>query len=277
MTDSDRRIDTIMRFLLAAMLLFVASCGGRGDFRPSDWPADETSTVAVDHSLWQQTLNAYLLPAYNDVNRVDYAALQSVGMPVLDAYLQAMSSVDLAGLSRREQMAYWINVYNAVTFKVIAEAWPVESILNLEGGQGPWDRPSFTNGQRTLSLNDIEHRLLRGLWQEPRIHFAVNCASIGCPDVQPIAFTGDNLDASLQLAARNFLRHPRAVRREGETLHLSSLFDWYADDFGEDSAAVREQLAEMADTESAGLLLAPADDIRYDYDWTINASASRVD
>ncbi|MEN7342418.1 MAG: DUF547 domain-containing protein [Pseudomonadota bacterium] len=262
------------RLLLAAAAISAAACVQENGWNSEHWPADDNSIVTIDHNLWQQTLNDYLLPAYNDVNRVDYAGLKHDGMTTLNKYLAEMSSVDLASVRRDEQMAFWINVYNAMTFKVIAEAWPVESILTLDNGKGPWDRPVFENNQRVLSLNDIEHRLLRGLWNEPRIHFAVNCASIGCPDVQPIAFTGQNLESLLTLAAQNFLRHPRAVRREGTTLHLSSLFDWYADDFGNNKTAVRDSLANMGDTATATRLTMPADEIAYAYDWGINGPES---
>ena len=184
-----------------------------------------------------------------------------------------MAAVDPAGHPRAEQMAYWINVYNALTVRRIVVAWPVDSILDVgTGGRGPWREPAIAVNGITLTLDDIEHRILRVLWNEPRIHFAVNCASIGCPDLQPIAFTGDNLESQLALAARGFLASERAVMRDGETLRLSSLFDWYAEDFGGDRRAVLERLAGYADADTARTLAAHSGALRYDYDWRINAA-----
>ena len=260
---------------LVALALVAAGCGGgaidaRIAARFSDARADGP---AIDHGDWQRVLNRYLVPAWRDVNRVDYAALAADGGALLDAYLAAMAAVDPAAHPRAEQMAYWINVYNALTVRRIATAWPVASILDVgDAGRGPWREPAITVNGVTLTLDDIEHGILRELWDEPRIHFAVNCASIGCPDLQPIVFTGGNLESQLALAARNFLASRRAVMRDGDTLRLSSLFDWYAGDFGDGRRAVLERLAGFADAGTARTLAAHEGPVRYDYDWGINAA-----
>ena len=268
-----------MRALLTSLLIpvLVAGCGGDAD--PDDLAAQfRASTVdgpSIDHGDWQQVLNDYLITRYAGLNRVDYAGLAADGTEQLDRYLAAMSAIDPEMHPADEQMAYWINVYNALTVRLIVEDWPVESILELGDSalaRGPWGDPAITVNGRTLSLDDIEHRILRVVWQDPRIHFAVNCASVGCPDLQPIVFTGANLESQLRLGARNYLASPRGVVREGDALLVSSLFQWYADDFGNSPEAVLAQLAEFADPDTAALLRSHDGPLRYAYDWALNAT-----
>lgn len=264
---------------LAVLLITVLAAGCGRDAPDAALAAQfEASTPdgpAIDHGDWQRVLNAYLEPQHDGLNRVDYAGLRRDGTDALDRYLDAMSRIDPTDHPRDGQMAYWINLYNALTVRRIVADWPVESILDLGDNplsQGPWGEPAITVNGRALSLDDIEHEILRKLWREPRIHFAVNCASVGCPDLQPIAFTGANLESQLALGARNYLASPRGVLREADALRVSSLFEWYAGDFGANPRAVRQHLARYADPETALLLETYDGPVRYDYDWTINAS-----
>ncbi|MEM7763199.1 MAG: DUF547 domain-containing protein [Pseudomonadota bacterium] len=261
------------RYLLLLSVVLccqLVGCAHDHRFAPERWPANPTSEARIDHAEWQRFLNRYLVAAFSDLNRVDYAAVKAHGRATLRHYLDTMTGTDISRYNRREQMAYWINVYNALTIDVIVDAYPLDSILDLNGGQGPWDTPLFQSSSDRLTLNDIEHRILRGLWNEPRIHFAVNCASVGCPDVQPIAFTGDNLEAQLTLAARSFLATPRAIAIRGNELRLSSLFNWYRDDFASSERALLASLAVLADARTAALLRSWSGRIGYEYDWRLN-------
>ncbi|MEL7296038.1 MAG: DUF547 domain-containing protein [Pseudomonadota bacterium] len=260
----------VVILLSLVLCCLQVGCAHQERFAPERWPADPTSDVRIDHSEWQRFLNRYLVPAYADLNRVDYASVKAGGQVELGSYLDSMTAVDIGRYNRGEQMAYWINVYNALTIDVIADAYPLDSILDLNGGRGPWDTPLFQSGSLRLSLNDIEHRILRGHWNEPRIHFAVNCASVGCPDVQPIAFTGDNLDAQLTLAAQSFAATPRAVAFQDDALQLSSLFDWYQNDFASSERELLAYLARFAGPQTAVRLRSWSDKVRYDYDWRLN-------
>ena len=153
----------------------------------------------------------------------------------MNNYIEQLAGIDPRAYRRIEQKAYWINLYNALTVKLIVDHYPVGSITTLGktlGAFGPWDDHLITLAGQTLSLNDIEHRILRPLWKDPRIHFAVNCASYGCPDLQDIAFTAENIETLLNKAATDYLSHPRGAHFDGDELVLSSIFDWYAEDFG---------------------------------------------
>ena len=262
---------------LAAALFALPACDrGASDDDPSErFSAATPGGPVIDHGQWQQVLNAYLEADYGAPNRVDYAALARDGTDTLDGYIAAMAGVVPSAHPRAEQMAYWINLYNALTVRRVVADWPVDTILDIGGGatsRGPWREPAVTVDGMTLSLDDIEHRILRAAWREPRIHFAVNCASLGCPDLQPIAFTGANLESQLALGARGYLASEHGVARADDALVVSSLFQWYAGDFGDDLPAVLERLAGYADEETAALLRGHDGPVRYAYDWAINAA-----
>ena len=139
---------------------------------------------------------------------------------------------------------------------------------------GPWDDGLFDLAGHSLTLNDIEHRILRPLWRDHRIHFAVNCASLGCPDLSPQAYTAATLEQQLAAAESKFLGHPRAVSfNDAGRLRLSSLFDWYLQDFATD----REQLLRyltLQRTDLAPALKKYQGRIDYHYDWQLNARST---
>jgi hypothetical protein len=175
------------------------------------WPRWEahvaTSTQQVDHQAWDTFLNTYLIAQHpSGVNQVNYAAVTPKDRQALQAYLAALEATPVSALNRNEQMAYWINFYNALTVEVILDHYPVSSIrrINISPGlftRGPWDAPLVEVEGQPLTLNDMEHRILRPIWRDARIHYAVNCASIGCPNLQPRAFTRANTEALMTKGA----------------------------------------------------------------------------
>ncbi len=121
-----------------------------------------------------------------------------------------------------------------------------------------------------LTLNDIEHRILRPVWRDPRIHYAVNCASLGCPNLQPVPFAPDTLDAQLDAAARAYVNHPRGVRRQGDDLVVSSIYHWFREDFGDSEQGVISHLLRFAAPQLAARLRRHRGGLEHDYDWTLN-------
>jgi hypothetical protein len=243
------------------------------------WTArDAASTEQIDHSLWQGFLDNYLVVENEGVNRVKYlAAGQGQGRGVLQTYLRQLTSIDPRRLNANEQFAYWVNLYNALTVDIVLKYPSKKSIRRMGAGLfsfGPWDDKLITIAGHEVTLNDIEHRILRPIWQDPRIHFAVNCASIGCPNLQPEAFRADNLQRLLDQAQLAYINHPRGVDIQAEKLVLSSIFDWYQSDFAADPTALLTYLAQFHENPTA-LLAKPAADIRYEYDWTLNSSTQR--
>jgi len=158
---------------------------------------------------------------------------------------------------------------------VVLDAWPVRSIRDIRSGlvAGPWRRKLVSVGGVDLSLDDFEHNILRKGWTEPRVHYAVNCASIGCPNLPLRAFRGSTLGPQLDAAARAYVNTPRAVRFDGEALVVSSIYKWYAADFGGSDVRVIAHLARYADAPLKARLQAATRIGRDAYDWSINATS----
>jgi hypothetical protein len=209
------------------------------------------------------------LVAYRDAGPAERAALE--------AYLATLSTTPVSRLSRPEQMAFWINLYNALTVKVVLDHWPVRSIRDIDispglFADGPWGAQLITVEGEPLALDDIEHRILRPIWRDPRIHYAVNCASMGCPDLALEPYRADRLDAQLDRAGFEFVNHPRAVRIDRAKLFVSSIYHWFKEDFGGNDRAVVAHLCAYA-APALALELQKYDRIDgHAYDWAINAA-----
>lgn len=238
----------------------------------SYWLESGTSE-APDYDRWNRFLGAYLAADDTGINRVDYGRVSDGDLgDLLRAQLQSMQALDPTRLDRDDQFAYWVNLYNLVTVLVVLEGYPVDSIRNLGGwfASGPWDEDVVTVAGRELSLNDIEHGILRPIWKDPRIHYAVNCASIGCPNLATEAYVGDRLEEMLEAAARDYINHPRGAAFEDGELVVSSIFEWYQVDFGDSERGVIAHLANYAEPALRAELATATRIARDRYDWRLN-------
>ena len=239
--------------------------------------ADESSSAVVDHAPWQVLLMAYLRTGHpSGVNRFDYAALRAGAADTarLQAYLGALQAVDPRRHARAEQLAYWINLYNALTVRLVVAAYPVASIRDVGRGwlqRGPWHEDNAVVAGRTLTLDNIEHDILRPIWKDERVHYAVNCASYGCPNLAPTAFTAANVERLLEAGARAYVNHPRGVAFDGEKLVVSGIYDWFQEDFGGSEAGVLAHLIHYAEPPLAARLGAFDGELAFAYDWALNA------
>jgi hypothetical protein len=233
---------------------------------------DAGSGAKVDHSGWDALLGRYLQMGGDGVARVDYAGVKQ-DMGALEAYLATLEATPVSTLNRIEQMAFWVNLYNAVTVKVVVDHWPVKSIRDIDISpgllsNGPWGADLTKVEGEALTLDDIEHRILRPIWKDPRIHYAVNCASIGCPNLAPKAFTAGRLESMLNAGAKAYVTHPRGVSVSNGRVTASKIYDWFEEDFGGNEAGV---LAHLRQHGAKGL--GSATDISdYVYDWSLNGS-----
>jgi len=190
---------------------------------------DAASTIA--HDQWTTLLTKHV----SEEGKVNYKGFLD-DQAEFQLYLDALSNNPPANnWSENEQMAYWINAYNAFTVKLIIDNYPLESIKDISSGiamiNSPWDIKFFKIGDTEFDLNTIEHEILRKDYNEPRIHFAVNCASYSCPKLRNSAFTAEALDAQLDVQAKGFLSNPaKNIITEHET-KLSKIFDWFESDF----------------------------------------------
>lgn len=240
------------------------------------WRAHEAgSKLTLDHGAWDEFLRTQLRTGSDGIARIAYGRVTPTQRKALAGYLAALQAQPVSRLNRAEQYAYWVNLYNAATVNVVLDHYPVESILkiNISPGlfaRGPWGRKLLKVEAEALSLDDIEHRILRPLWQDARTHYAVNCASLGCPNLPPRAFTAANTETLLEAGARAYVNHPRGARVEGGRLRVSSIYDWFKADFGGTDAGVIAHLRRYANPPLAQALANVGRVQGYDYDWSLN-------
>ena len=215
----------------------------------------------------------------DEAGRVAYSAAATD--EELEAVVTALATAAVPA-DRAGKMAFWINAYNVLTVDLVADHWPLESIRDLDGGN-PWDARTFTVAGKSVTLNDIEHKILRPMG-DPRIHAAVNCASLGCPPLATTAFTATGLDAELDAASRRWAQSTGAtIDRKTGVVSLSKIFDWYGDDFvagatgdipgvdGKRDAAL-QFLARHLPTEDASWVMTGGYSVRWaPYSWKVNA------
>jgi hypothetical protein len=230
------------------------------------------SSRRLDHAAWSRFLGTYLVLGSDGVNRVAYGRVDAAGRALLDSYIATLEASAVSRLSRPEQLAYWINLYNAVTMRVVLQHYPVGSIRDIGGGlfgTGPWSAKLVIVEKEPLSLDDIEHGILRPIWRDPRIHYALNCASISCPKLQPVAFTAENAERLLDEAARAYVNDRRGVQITDGRLIVSSIYVWYHEDFGAGETAILDHLRRYASPSLAAELSRFRTPYGDAYDWRL--------
>ena len=275
-----RRIRTI--FLCMSVLITVGLHSAPSSEVIPMWDdSDETNESLIDHSAWQSILDEYLTTDDpSGIYLFDYAALKedSEDLGTLRTYLISLTSLDPRGYSKAEQFPYWVNLYNALTVHVVVGRYPVESIRDIKTSLinwGPWDKELITIAEQKLTLNNIEHGILRPIWKDPRIHYAVNCASLGCPNLARQAYTSANTEDLLELSAKDYINHPRGASVVNGQLTLSSIYDWFNEDFGGSFESLKAHLKQYASAELAAQL-DDYTDFDHDYDWSLNAPNADV-
>ncbi len=234
------------------------------------WPfwnqANPNSTDPISHQAWQSFLDSYLVQE-GDYTLVKYGSVSSADKQALKNYISGLAQLDPRTYSQAEQYAYWVNLYNAITVDLILDAYPIKSITKLGGlfSFGPWGDEVISIAGKELTLNDIEHRILRPIWQDPRTHYAVNCASLGCPNLQAQAFTADNTEDLLEQAAKDFVNSDKGVLAKSNQIQLSSIYDWFIADFG-----TEQQLLEHINKYRAQPVNS-LNKVKYEYDWSLNS------
>lgn len=231
------------------------------------------------HQQWDALLQQYVVEQ-GPASKVRYAAIKA-NPKAFEKYLNGLSSVTRAQFeawSADQQLAFLINAYNAFTIKLVVDHYPVASIKDI----GSWFRSAWKIEfikllGESINLDTIEHDWIRGSgrYHEPRIHFALVCASIGCPKLQPRAFTAERLGAMLETATSEFLNDKSRNRfaPKENTLYLSSIFKWYGDDFEMNGGSVARFVASrlIRKTINVGQINPDTATIKYlDYDWALN-------
>jgi len=224
---------------------------------------------------WKDSRKLQTLVAYKDI---DYTKLKKNNRALAAT---ARSTVD--GWSKNRRYAYYMNLYNSLTLEVVREHYPIKSIKDINNGNGPWDDKFFELHGQKSSLNDIEHKIVRGAsdFDQPNVHFGFNCASIGCPALLPLKFTEKNVNKVLDIAKKKFLkdRSKNYVNYQSKTVYLSPIFDWYKKDFEQGhngisslSEFVQKNAGYLANTRKEKQLLESGSfNIKFsNYDWKLN-------
>lgn len=227
----------------------------------------QSDSKPVTHEIWDSLLQDYV----NEQGWVDYSGFVQDSNR-LNQYLDILneSHPNNKHWSREERLAYWINAYNAYTVKLIIDHYPTKSIRDIKNGipfvNSVWDIKFIEIEGQKYDLNNIEHGIIRSRFDEPRIHFAVNCASISCPNLANYAYTPEKLDAQLTQAAKAFITDESKNKLSKDKVQLSKIFSWYRGDFKKDGKNIIDYINQYAPIE-----IEKRAKIEYlDYNWGVN-------
>lgn len=226
----------------------------------------------LDFDPWNRLLQTYV----DDRGRVAYGAWRQKSRPALDQWLASLSDIDLQGVAREDAIATLLNLYNALTIRQVLRQYPIVSIRPKVLGVPNWPaflrfftQKVYTLNGESLSLNNIEHDILRQRFLDPRIHFALVCASIGCPLLRPAAYAPDTLTQQLDDDCRRFINNPDKVRYDAasQTLFCSKIFQWYQSDF----LTVADSIIDYCDRYYTAASIPDAATVAYlPYSWELN-------
>jgi len=233
-------------------------------------PAPEPGAIPVmtPEALYGNILQSRITASAGGLNSFDYAtAKRASDAEIIGEYIADLEQQNPDVMTAPKATAYWANLYNAVTLKLILDNYPVKSIRKIKR---PWKTKLVTVSGRAMTLDEIEHKTLRAKYPSPYIHYMVNCASIGCPNLRSTLWTAEGLDAAQKQAARDYINSPRGVRITEKGLRVSSIYKWFDEDFGGNKAGVLKHIREHADADLAAAIDGGAKIVGYDYDWTLN-------
>ena len=224
------------------------------------------------HELFDQVLQKYV----DSQGRVDYAGLKS-DPGTLESYLDLLAvNAPSDKATFQTGLAFWINAYNALTIKGVVDNYPTTSVRKIKLFGGFFSRIKFQVGGRSYTLDNIEHDIIRYEYGDPRIHFALVCASLGCPILEKRAFVSETLEEQLDNATAKFINNPEKVRldRENRMLYLSKIFEWYTEDFEDTHDSVINFIAEYLPETDAAFLKKEKVQLQYlEYDWSLNVQS----
>lgn len=226
--------------LLLALLslpLQVAKAADTKNFWPMWAVTAPQSKAAIEHNGWQSFLDKHVITNEEGINLIDYPHIKKPDLTELKTYISCLSKININDYNRKEQLAYWINLYNALTVYTVASYYPISSIQDIKNSPGlfsvgPWGEKLITVNNTPLSLDDIQNRIIRPIWNDARTHYAINNASIGAANLSKTAYKGAILDEQLNQAAYEYINSLRGAQVIEGRLIVSKLYEWYKEDFG---------------------------------------------
>jgi len=213
------------------------------------------------HATWNTLLHTYVSDGV-----VNYSGIKKSALKDLESYIEKMATTDPAMFSKSDQLAYYLNVYNANVIKGIVDLMPTRSVMRHKGFfKSPRVKIGGTAHAKKISLDDLEHKIVRPTFKDPRVHFALVCAARGCPSIPDHAFSGAKIDHCLEHLATQFFNSKKGAQVRGRSLRVSSILDWYKSDFG----TTKEAIIAFVRTYRKGLPKNPKLSF-LKYDWALN-------
>ncbi len=252
-------VNRSFQFLFFLAITLVFGCNGSK-------MTVQSNSQPISHQLWEEVLQAHV----SEDGKVDYAGLKK-DPTKLNAYLKLMGDnhPNAKNWSENERLAYWINAYNAYTIELILKHYPVKSIKDIKKGivllNTVWDIKFIEIEGNTYDLNHIEHGILRKEFEEPRIHFAIVCASYSCPNLLNHAFTAEQMEEQLTTQSKAFINDPSKNKLAPNQIQLSKIFSWFKGDFTK-----KGTLIEFLNTYSTTKINSEAASSFLDYSWSLN-------
>lgn len=228
--------------------------------------SDESNSAIIDHSIFDRFLKTYVMTNHpSGINRFRYGDVSRRDSKKLDAYIVQITSIDPRHYRKREQKAYWLNLYNALTIQSLLKKYPSNALDTRKLN------PRIRVAGIKLRRADIGDRILRPIWHDYKVIFGLSCASVGCPAIQAKAFTAASMNKLLKQSAREFINHPRGLVVGRQEMRVSKIFDWYREDFGADNKRLMKLFAYYADDNKALYILGFNGDIEFSYDARLNS------
>ncbi|STX40856.1 putative Ser/Thr protein kinase [Legionella donaldsonii] len=261
--------------------LFLMNNGMSATFHKNLWPIWEVnnplSTETIAHDDWQTFLSKRIITNEEGINLVDYPNLTEADYDLLKSYIEKMAKIDIDAYNRNEQLAFWLNLYNALTIQIVADYYPVGSIeeINISPGLfsiGPWGAKLITINHTPLSLDEIQNRIIRPIWNDPRTLYAINNAAIGSANLNKQAYHGATIEQELNEAARGYINSLRGVQVIEGKLIVSKIYDWFNEDFGGTKRDVINHIKQFAKEPLLSQLKHINTINGYVYNWHLNST-----
>lgn len=266
---------------LTVLFLLLFSHTALATFYKNLWPIwlehNPLSTQTIQHDEWQAFLSHSIITDSEGINLVDYGHLKKTDTLLLKDYIDRMSKIPIGEYNRNEQLAFWLNLYNAVTVYTISQYYPISSIeeINISPGLfsiGPWGAKLVSVNNIALSLDEIENRIIRPVWNDPRCHYAINNGSIGSPNLAKQAYLGQLIEQQLNKSAINYVNSLRGVQIIDNELVVSKIYEWFGEDFGENKQNIINHLLVFAQQPLKSKLKHINHINNYFYNWHLNST-----
>ena len=267
--------DTVIKSLfLPILFLFLPPNNNLvSDLNVNNFVEAQSLKKTSRDSDWDLILKRYIIKKSPDgVNLFNYAALSKSAddLELLNNYITSLEGMDPNLMLKNDAIAYYANLYNAVTVKLVTQNYKIKSIRKLGPlNSGPWKRKIIKLNTELVSLDDIEHKILRSKYKSPYIHYMLNCASMSCPNLQVTPWKGDSLEVDQLAAATEYINSSRAVTLKRNALQLSSIYKWFKEDF-ENEGGVLDHILKHANKDLKNAIEKGVKIKSYNYDWTLN-------